>query len=60
MAEPDLPPDEDDDLVADELPPTPFSFKLVVILGGAYLLYRAIQLVMCIPSLFNGGDCPFM
>ncbi len=60
MDEPEPSPGEDEELVADELPPTPFSFKLVVVLGGAYLLYRLVQLVMCIPSLFSGADCPFM
>jgi hypothetical protein len=44
----------------DEVPPMPFSFKLVVVLGGAYLLYRVVQLLLCIPSLFQGTDCPFL
>ncbi len=44
----------------DEVPPMPFSFKLVVVLGGAYLLYRAVQLLLCVPSLFGGTDCPFL
>jgi hypothetical protein len=39
--------------------PTPFSFKVVVVLGGLYLLWRAIQLVACIPSLLRGADCPW-
>lgn len=54
---PDGPDDEDDRA---EVPPMPFSFKLVVVLGGAYLAYRVVQLVLCIPSLFRGVDCPFM
>ena len=44
----------------EEPPPMPFSFKLVVVLGGLYLLWRAVQLVLCVPSLFNGQDCPFL
>ena len=50
-----------DDPTGDEAPPepipTPFSFKVVVVLGGLYLLWRAIQLVACIPSLLRGADC---
>ena len=59
MSDADGPVEGEEEFVADDLPPTPFSFKLVVVLGGAYLLYRAVQLVMCIPSLFNGTDCPY-
>ncbi|MEX1280794.1 MAG: hypothetical protein AB1Z57_02495 [Acidimicrobiia bacterium] len=44
----------------EEPPPMPFSFKLVVVLGGLYLLWRAVQLVLCLPSLFSGQDCPFL
>ncbi len=54
----DTPPDADQE--GEELPPTPFSFKLVVVLGGLYLLWRLVQLVLCIPSLFSGVDCRWM
>ena len=53
-------PAEDPDGGPPEPIPTPFSFKLVVVLGGLYLLWRAVQLVLCIPSVFQGADCPFM
>lgn len=56
----DLPDDDRGPEAGEEPPPTPFSFKLVVVLGGLYLLWRAIQLILCIPSLFSGQDCPFL
>ena len=44
MSDVDGPVGDEEEFIADDLPPTPFSFKLVVVLGGAYLLYRAVQL----------------
>jgi hypothetical protein len=43
-----------------EPPPVPFSFKLTLVLLGIYLAWRAVQLVLCVPSLFQGIACPFM
>ena len=57
MSEPHEGADEEE---AGEVPPMPFSFKLVVVLGGAYLVYRVVQLLMCIPSLIEGTNCPFL
>jgi hypothetical protein len=40
--------------------PTPFSFKLMVVLLVIYLAYRIAQLVACIPAWVGGADCPFV
>lgn len=43
-----------------EPPPVPFSFKLTLVLLGIYLAWRAVQLILCVPSLFQGVECTFM
>ncbi|NND83780.1 MAG: hypothetical protein HKN46_01385 [Acidimicrobiia bacterium] len=43
-----------------EPPPVPFSFKLTMVLLAIYLGWRAVQLVLCVPSLFAGVDCQWL
>ena len=40
--------------------PTPFSFKLMVVLLVIYLAYRIAQLVACLPAWFSSDACSFL